>query len=132
MTCTVDRLDAESLSTTTKIGHSDRSIGLLRCWEIVRWFELARCHPVDTRSLHIDGREMDDTCELSGREEGTILGKSLRNLAIYNSPRPRECEVSTLRTRVYRECSTRVPCRARTTCTDDHTHGIAIIIELGF
>ena len=73
VTSTVDRLYAESLRTPTEVGYSDRSIGFLRLGEIVWWFELASRYPVDTRSFHIDRREVDDTCELSCREEGTIF-----------------------------------------------------------
>lgn len=132
MTCTVDGLDTEFLCTLSKIRCTNWGIWTVGDREVVWRLELACCYPVDTRSFHIDSWEMDETCEFSGREEGTIFGKSLGNPVVGYSLCPSEYEVSTLGTRVYREGCTCITSTTCTTCPDEYTYCIPIVIELGF
>lgn len=68
MTCSVYRLESESLESATVVRHADRSVRIVGGWEIVWGFELTGRDPVDTRSLHIARREVDESCELGDGE----------------------------------------------------------------
>lgn len=63
MTCSVDRFESESLESAAVVRHADRSVWIVCRWEIVWGFELTGRHPVDTRSLHVERGEMDESCE---------------------------------------------------------------------
>lgn len=92
----IDRLNPEHILIATEVRDPDRSIGTLASWEIVRSLESASHHPIHAWSFYIDGREMDDPCELCRREKRLVLRHSFRDTAIYSSFRTTQVESCSL------------------------------------